>query len=702
MSIIQRIRDKAAWFVFGAIALSLIAFILQDAFSRHGSLFSSGTTVGKVNGVAIEKAQYEKITDLFEQSGNSRSRNQAMSQAWDYLVGQTVMTQQFDDLGIKVNADELSDILFGDNPPPQMQQSFTNPQTGLYDAEAAKQQFAQIKKNADDPKYSQLYESFLEPTMYQREVEKYQSLITGAVYVPKWMAEKTNADNNSQAKISYVSVPYATVSDSTIKVSDDEISDYIKKHSKQFEQKDEQRQISYVSFDANPSQEDTLAVKNQLEQLKSDFASTTDEASFVSRNGSESPYYNSLLNKKAIQQPQKDSLFAMSQGQVYGPYLDNNDLVLAKLVTVRQIPDSVKVRHILVATSQRTQNGQFVRTKDDSTAKKRLDSAIALIKAGASFDSVCAKYSDDKSNSDRGGVIDYFTADGNMAEEFNDFAFTTPVGQPGTVRTIFGYHYVEVLAQKGSATGYKYAYIAKPIVASPETINSVSNAANQFSSTSRNKEQFEANAQKINKIAFPSGFIKPNDFDISGIGESRTLVRWVYDNDPGDVSEPFQVDNKYVVALILNASKPGLQSVAVARPIVEPLIRNEKKAQQIISNKFKGTTLEQYAQSSGSQVMQADSISFQSYIINGVGNEPKIIGAAFNKDLQGKTSAPIAGTTGVFAIKGESIYATSSLGTNAEMVREQLATQMKQQISYMSMNAVRSAADVEDNRSKFY
>lgn len=702
MSIIQRIRDKAAWFVFGAIALSLIAFILQDAFSRHGSLFSSGSSVGKVNGVTIEKDQYEKIVDLFEQSGNSQSRNQSMSQAWDYVVGQTVMQQQFDDLGIKVNSDELSDILFGDNPPPQMKQSFTNPQTGIYDADAAKQQFAQIKKNADDPKYTQLYETFLEPTMYQREVEKYQSLITGAVYIPKWMAEKTNADNNSVARISYVNVPYATVSDSAIKVSDDEIEGYIKKHAKQFEQKEEQRQISYVSFDANPSAEDTIDLKNQLEQLKTEFTTTSEEASFLSRNGTESPYYNSLIAKNAIQQPNKDSLFTMKQGEVYGPYLDNNDMVLAKLVEERQIPDSVKVRHILVATAQRTQNGQFVRTKDDSSALKRLDSAIALIKSGANFDSVCAQYSDDPGSKDKGGVYDYFPANGNMAEEFNDFAFTHGADQSGTVKTIFGYHYIEVLGQKGSTTGYKFAYLAKPIVASPETINSVSNAANQFSSSSRNKEQFEANAKKQNIPVQSSGFIKPNDFDIQGIGDNRTLVRWVYDNDPGDVSEPFSTDNKYIVAVITSASKPGLENATTARPMVEPLIRNEKKAQQIISTKLKGTTLEQYAQSAGTQVMNADSVSFQAYFIQNVGTEPKIIGAAFNKDLQGKVSAPIAGSSGVFVIKGESIYATSSLGANAEMVREQLATQMKQQIGYMSMSAIRTAADIEDNRSKFY
>lgn len=700
MSVIQRIRDKAAWFVFGAIALSLIAFILQDAFSGRGSLFSNSSALGKVNGVPIERDQYEHKLEFYQQA-NGTPRSQLMGSVWDYMVEQALMQQQYDELGINVNADELSDILFGDNPPQWMQQAFTNPQTGMYDAEMAKQQFAQIKKNADDPRNSQLYEGYLEPTIFQTMREKYQSLLTGAVYVPKWVAEKTNADNNSLAKIAYISVPYASIGDSTIKVSDDEISAYVSKHAKQFEQKEETRQIAYISFDAAPNGNDTLEVINQLNQLKGEFASTTDEKSFLSRNSTELSYYNSYLNKKEIKQAVNDSLFGLSVGSIYGPYADNNNFVLAKLVSAKQIPDSVKVRHILVATAQQTQDGQLARVRDDSSASKKLDSAIALIKSGANFDSVCVKYSDDPGSKDKGGVYDYFSS-GRMMEEFNDFSFSNPVGSKDVVKTAYGYHYIEILGQKGSETGYKFAYLAKPVLASTETINNASTAATQFASTSRTKEQFDANAKKLNKTAQIAGEIKQNDFSVQGIGENRAMVKWIAENGPGDVSEPFEVDNKYVVAVVIGVSKPGLQSVAVAKPMVEPILRNEKKAQQIINTKFKGTTLEQIAQSAGTTIQFADSIAYQAFVINGIGNEPKVLGAAFNKQLQGKVSTAIAGMSAVFAVKGESIFAAPSMGTNAEILREQLATQMKSQIGYRAMTAVKEAAKIEDNRFKFY
>jgi peptidyl-prolyl cis-trans isomerase D len=173
----------------------------------------------------------------------------------------------------------------------------------------------------------------------------------------------------------------------------------------------------------------------------------------------------------------------------------------------QQIPDSAKVRHILVATHQQDPNtGTLVRIRDDSSAIKRLDSAVALIKSGKSFDSVVVQYSDDPGSKDKGGVYDYFPS-GQMDEGFNNFSFTGKPGETKTVQTVYGYHYVEILGQRGGETGYKIAYLSKPIVASPETDNAASNNASQFAAVSRNQKDFEANAKKA----------KCNRFTVSGI-----------------------------------------------------------------------------------------------------------------------------------------------------------------------------------------
>ena len=60
MSFIQDIREKYARWAVVAIALSLLGFILMDAFAGRGSIFSGGpsTTVGKVNGSKIDLKEF--------------------------------------------------------------------------------------------------------------------------------------------------------------------------------------------------------------------------------------------------------------------------------------------------------------------------------------------------------------------------------------------------------------------------------------------------------------------------------------------------------------------------------------------------------------------------------------------------------------------------------------------------------------------
>lgn len=62
MSIIQSIREKAAWLVFGVIAISLVGFLLMDAVGGGGRGVFGGqsTTIGNINGRKVEYVDFEK------------------------------------------------------------------------------------------------------------------------------------------------------------------------------------------------------------------------------------------------------------------------------------------------------------------------------------------------------------------------------------------------------------------------------------------------------------------------------------------------------------------------------------------------------------------------------------------------------------------------------------------------------------------
>ncbi len=696
MSVIQRIRDKGAWIVFAIIALALIAFILQDGVRRGGSGFSNSTTIGKVNGEKIERVDFEQKLLMY---GKGQQREQLIGQLWNQEVTTIIMQQEFDKLGLTISSKELNDIIFGDNSP--LKREFTDPQTGIFDVEKAKQAFAQIKKSKNTEQQAGIIDAYIQPAILQALNSKYQAMLQQSLYVPKWMIEKQIADNNLVSSVSYVFVPYTTISDSTAKVSDDEIMNYARKHNKEYEREEEARTIAYLSFDATASSADSAATINQLAGLKNEFAATTDIAAFFSKNATESPFYNSYVSRKEIKQKNIDSIIKVPVGGIYGPYVDGNTFVLAKVVGAKQIPDSVKVRHILISTHQQDpQTGVLTRVREDSVARKIMDTVEAEIKSGKSFDSVCAKFSDD-GNKSKGGVYDYF-ASARMVPAFNDFAFEKPVGSKGVIQTEYGYHYVEVLGQKGSGPAYKIAYLAKPIVVSNETDAAANNAASQFAGTSRNKKQFDENSAKLNKQWVLSGEIKENDFSIQGLGESRQLVRWAYEHEAGDVSDqPIRIGEKYVVAIVTSAIKPGLPPAQVLRPTIETIVRNEKKAKQLIDNKFKGNTLDALASSTGTSVQKADTLLFSNPFIPGVGNDAKFTGAAFNAANKGKVTDPVAGASGVFAIRVENIGAKANSNENAETIKQSILQGQRMAI-YRGSDALRKAAIVKDYRSKFY
>ncbi len=709
MSVLQKIHDKGAWIIFALIALALIAFILQDSSLRRGGFFSNSNTIGSINGEKIDRTAFQSKISFFDniskQRGQEMQPGMLNGQVWNYMVQQTLLNQEVAKLGLNFTSKELADVLFGSNPPQWMQQQFTDQKTGIFDANAARQQFAQIKKNPNDPRVAEIQTQFIDPTIQQAMFTKYSALLSGATYIPKWLAEKTNADNNSVAKASYVFVPYNTINDSAITVSDDEINAYLKKHEDQFKRDEETRTVQYVSFSEIPTASDSAAVRDQLSALKPSFTTTSDAASFVVSKNSDVPYANTFSLKADLKDAAADTIMKLPVGDVYGPYINNAEYTLAKLVSKRTVPDSVKVRHILIKTQDAGKD-----VLSDSVAKKRIDSISVAIQGGANFDSMVQKYSDDPGSKTTQGVYDFpYSQFGGISKEFAETAFYNPVGTKKTVKVsnsqYAGYHYIEVLSQKNMQEAYNVAYVTKPIIASNETINNASTSASQFAASSKDQKGFEAAAKKSNLTPINSQEIKKADYSLGVVGgENRDFIKWIFNSDVGDVSDPYELGDQYVVALITSSEKAGLPSAHSARPQVETIIKNEKKARTIINTKIKGSTLDAIAKSADVAVQQADSLSFQSPAVPNVGFEPKFLGAAFNKNIVSKISDPIAGNAGVFVVKSDGVRALSSSGVSTEQVQDNMKQMLQRQQSNGGgvFEALRKSASITDNRSDIY
>lgn len=724
MSIIQQIQEKYAKAMAIVIALALVIFVVMLAFENGGNIFQgNSTTVGKINGEKIDVQAFSVMVDQQEdaleqqyQSSGAAVRQQAVEQVWNAEVDRIILATELDKLGMQIGKREMGDLLYGPNPPQQLRQQFTDPATGVYNGQMAKQQINEMlrSKQTTNEQKAQL-NAFLNFVETQRMNEKYTSLLSNTTNFPKWLVEKQNADASQIANISLVREFYTSIPDTTVKVSDKEIEDYVNKHKKQYEQP-ESRSIAYVAFSALPTGADSAATLSQISSLRAEFDTTSDAFSMVQRNGTDMPYSELYLPKSQLQSANqqmqsshKDTILSMSKNAVYGPYLDGSNYVLAKLLDVKTLPDSVKCRHILLGTVDPQTNQPIMA---DSVAKFKADSIAAAIRGGANFDTLNQRYSTDQVAKQEKGEMTFSSIDiqgQGFAKEFGQFILFD--GRPGdkkVVKTSFGWHYIEILSFIKEEPHYKIAYIAKKINPSNETDNNANNLATKFAGDSRDAKSFDVNADKLRAQGFNKLFaqdIGPNSAEVMGLGPSRSFVKSIYEAKKGEVLQPERVGDNYVVAIVTEINKKGTQSAAKARMMVEPLLRNEKKA-DIIKKKIGAiTTLEAAAATLGNKpIDHVDSVRITGGFGTMIAGESKVVGAAFNPANTGKVvPEAIADNQGVYVVRVNSVSATPVADANVAEQRKTRAQQARMQAAYRPVRqALIDAAEIKDNRSKFF
>jgi peptidyl-prolyl cis-trans isomerase D len=739
MSVIQKIQDKYAKLMAIIIALALMIFVVMLAFENGGRLFSGGnsTTVGKVNGTAIDYTEFMAKVDKQQKNMEARGygsgaqlQQQAVESVWNEEVNGILQSSEQDKLGITVGKKEMGDILYGPNAPEDLKKLFTDSATGMYNGQLAKSNIDQmLKMKRGTAEQLQQRERFIDYINYletARLGDKYNSLLSNSVNYPKWFIEKEIADKSQLAKIALVRENYSSNTDTTIKVSDKEIEEYFSKHKKDKEYKQpESRSIAYVAFSTFPSAKDSSAVKSKVLELKPEFDTVSNIQKFFAKQGITTFNDNYLIAASvATPAPAKDSILKLPVNAVYGPYLENGSYTLAKLTGVRQQPEMVKVRHILISTAtQNPQTSQMTPTKDTVVARHLIDSIQTAIKNGSKFDTLAVKFSDDsptaesknpgKFNKVKGGIYDSVRANA-MVPEFNDFIFGNPAGTKGVVKTDFGYHYIEILAHEGGATpAYKIAYLPKPIETSQETETNASNEAAKFAGDSRDKKTFDTNAVKLLKEKGISksvaGDILPTSYQVGALGQSRTFVKNIYKASLGEVLEPEKVGENYVVAIVTEINEEGAMSLTKVKPKIEARLHNRKIAEKLTKKIGTVTTLEAAAATlGGKQIEMIDSLRIKgpqtTQSARSIESESRLIGAAFNPANRGKVVPQvIEGTSAVYVVRVDNVTATAVGDANVAEQRKTRYQMGKQQAMGRSpIQVLRDAATIKDWRIKFF
>ncbi len=708
MSVIQKIRTKYAKLAGGVIAVALVAFILMDALSsRSGNLFGNDTSVVTVNGEKVDYIEYTRRTKDYEvlygsnQTVDDNFRAQINDMALQDLVKEQLIAEQADKIGLVVTDAEKKDMIYGNDPDQQVKsyQPFTNPNTKAFDPQYVKLFEEQADQLDPTGKARAHWETYKDYILRNSLTKKFNTLFTSSVYTPKFLVQARAKEQAQMASIDYVSVPFETVKDEEITITDADYNAFLKKNKEDYTTEVTTRAIEYVTFNVTPTAQDTARALGVLNSIKPDFINAEDAESFVNRNSEES-FDGSYKIKKSYQSVYADSIFSLPVGGVFGPVYEGEDYKMVKVIDKKTYPDSVKCRHILIKTSDR---GQLV--VEDSIAKMKMDSVVAAIKSGASFVDMVQQYTDDEGSKQNGGEYTFsFEQKTSLSKEFSDFIFDGKTGEKKVVKvengSYGGYHYIEILNQEGFAPALKLAVVTKGLFAGDETENNVYASAAEFAGSNSKAADFDKAAAEQNLQKLVADNIKISDFTIPGIGPSREIIRWMYNAEKNEVSQVFALTGKYIIAKLTAVNKAGLRTLDSAmRQNIEPEVKNEKKAELIVKKYNGKNSLAEIAQATESQVQSFDSFRGNNSFSGPMGYAPKVIGYSFSNELKpNSVSNGIKEQSGVYYISLKSRNTVAEQDSVfIEREREMMQMETKNALSGKVTEQLKKKASIKYN-----
>jgi len=697
--------------------MALFSFVLADLFKNSDGFSSkSQSVIATINGEDIDRDDFmNKVEAAQRQFGGSLTNTQAMNRVWEQEVNKVVMSSQYDALGISVEREQMRDLLKSNL---GTFEEFKN-EAGLFDEDKLNEFIINLK--AISPETSFLGGSTINYqawTTYESNIaitgsqNTYFNMIKAGVVGTLAEGELDYRLENDKVDIKYVQVPFSSIADSLVTVTKSDIANYVNRNQSKYEV-EASRDVYFVQFKEEASLEDETNIKNNLLSLlegKKDnpttttvdeteigFRDTTDEAGFLAAN-SALKLYDDYVFKNILPTAVADSIFNLEKGEVFGPYKDANMFKISKVIDVKQIPDSVKVRHILIPFVGATSAGPSI-TKTEDQAKTTADSILSVLKRNRSKFKSLLELSSDIVSNEKDGEIE-FSYNSGMAPEFRTFSFENRKGALEIVKTDFGFHIVEILSQGEKQRAIKVGNLAQVIEPSDKTIDATFNKTSKFEIAVASKD-FSEVAKENNYTVKPVSSMRVLDETIPGLGYQRAIVRWAFEEDSkvGDVKRFNLQEGGYAVVMLTVKNKAGIMSSEKASVTALAEVRKEKKA-ELIRARISGTTLEEIASSQSQAVKTALGINMKNVTLSGAGREPRVIGTAFGLE-EGAVSKAIDGVNGVYVLQVTKISPAAGLD-NYQAAANRIANAKAAAVNTALYEALKNAAAIEDNRATFY
>ena len=711
MATLQSIRSKGPLLVI-VIGLALFAFIAGDAW-KVLQPHQGRQDVGEVNGEKLSAQEYQKMVDEFSEvikltnglnSLNEDQLTNVKDQVWNTYVTNQLIAGEAEKLGLTVTDKELQAVIDEGTNPLLMQTPFRNPQTGAFDKDMLKKflvEYANLGSSQMPAQYVEYYQklgnfwTFVEKTLRQSLLaSKYQNLIAKSLISNPVAAEDAFKGRTEQSDLLLAGVPYASISDSTITVSDEEIKNLYNERKESYKQPVETRDIQYIDVHVVPSAEDRGAVLKEVTEFTDQLdKTTTDYASFVRSTSSTVNYTGVAINKTSLPQDVAARLDSASVNEVYGPYYNAGDdsYNTFKILAKTTAPDSIQFRQIQVMADTEARRTELA------------DSIFNAIKGGANFAEVAKAYG----QTGEATWVNAMSWEGAALDADNLKYIQTLINQPvnelknlkvGQANLI-----LQVMSKKAMKPKYDVAVIKCPVEFSKETYNDAYNKFSQFVAQNTTLEDMKKNAEEAGYTVIPRSDFTSDAHYVGNIHSTQEALRWIFNAKAGEVSPLYECgDNDHMIMVGVEAiNKKGYVNInKVANMLRNEIIRN-KKAEQLMGQMKDFNSLAQIKEMKDAVSDSVKHVTFNApaYISVTHASEPAISAYASKTDVE-KVSAPIKGNAGVYMIQ---VYAKNKGSEEFDAKKEESAlSSMSSAYANQCISELREKGKVTDQRYLYF